>query len=437
MIPPLPVRTSPILVVALAATARAGGFGIPEIGIRETAMGAVIGRPDDGSAIYHDPAGLVLSPGWRVYFSAGLVLPKTQLRLAPWDQSDQFLGASAEPDGYYASVAPSVAFAVVPMLAVTGEILPGRLCGGAAIFVGNATGAAFHDDSVARYHLLDGYVIAPQLMAAAAYRLRDDLAVGASLGVVNVRVHGRRDIFPVIMGYDLSATVGTKPELVLDGSGWAPAWSIGAFGKPHPKITWGAALTGRIDATLAGPIKITYSDDAAVPGDTLVGQQKTSFMLPWALAAGANVDITPQLEVGTEARYWLYHQYKQQRTDVVGVFFLRELDTPKNFHDSWEISGGVRVHDLAAAPQLELMAGANYDTTPEPSSTLTLDQPLFTHYGVHAGARYQLGRYRVGASYTHYWYDVPTIGDSITLPPTNLQGHGDAHIITLSVEAAL
>ncbi|MGE5180628.1 MAG: hypothetical protein ACM31C_01135, partial [Acidobacteriota bacterium] len=146
---------------------------------------------------------------------------------------------------------------------------------------------------------------------------------------------------------------------------------------------------------------------------------------------------TPQLELGVEGRYWLYRQYKSQHSDVVGIFIVKQIDVPKNFHDSWEVSGGARVHDLAFDPALELMAGTNYDHSPAPANTLTFDQPIFSHYGIHVGARRTFGRFRVGASYTHYWYVVPTVSDSITIPPTNFEGHGVMHIFTLTLETLL
>jgi long-subunit fatty acid transport protein len=153
--------------------------------------------------------------------------------------------------------------------------------------------------------------------------------------------------------------------------------------------------------------------------------------------AGANVDLTPQLEIGAEARYWLYRQYKKQHTDVVGIFLVRELETMKNYNDSWQVSGGVRVHDLAAAPRLELMLGTHFDRTPAPSTTVTFDQPTFRHIGLHSGARYSVGRYRFGASYLRYFYLIPTVTDSTTTPPSNFRGHGANHIFTASVEVAL
>jgi long-subunit fatty acid transport protein len=425
-----------MLVLMLAGQARAGGFGIPEIGVRRTAMGAVIGRPDELSALYHNPAGLVLADEWRLYMSAGVSLLATEFELQPWERSDEFLGTMPEANGYYSPVKPSRAMGVVPMLAAGGHVW-NKLYAGAALYVGNATGAAFDEDAVTHYHLIDGYIVAPQLSVTAAYKLRDDLALAASVGVINMRVHGKRYVFPIIDGNDISNLAGTKPELVLDGEAWAPTWGVSAYGKPHPRVTWGVAIIGKVNATLEGPITITYSDDAMTPGDTLVGRQTTSQLLPWTFQGGANVDVTPNLELGSELRYYLYRQYERQHTDVVGIFLVRELNTEKNYSDSWELAGGLRVHDLAAAPGLDVMAGFNWDKSPAPPKTVTLDQPSFTHWGLHAGGRYSVGRYRIGASYVFYKYLIPTITDSITLPPSNVRGHGTNNIMTLSVEASL
>ncbi|MDB4957988.1 MAG: hypothetical protein JWO36_5557 [Myxococcales bacterium] len=430
----------PYLIVAALMTtsvAHAGGFGIPEVGVRRTGMAAVIGRPDELSSLYHNPAGLVLEDGWHVYISAGLSLLSTQFELHQWDQSDRFLGTTPGADGYYGAVKPNRAFGVIPMIAAGGDVWNHKLYLGASLFVGNATGASFDEHSVARYHLIDGYVVAPQGVIGGAYRLRDDLSIGASVGVINLRVHGNRDVFPIVMGTDISNVTGSAPKLELDGSGWAPSWMVAAFGRPTSRITWGATITGRVDATLEGPVKITYSDDAPSPGDTLIGTQKTQQLLPWAFMGGANVDVTPTIEIGGEFRYWLYRQYQRQHTDIVGIFLVRALDTEKDYHDSWEASGGVRFHDLALAPKLELMLGTQYDKSPAPANTVSLDQPSFSHWGLHSGLRYSAGRLRLGASFIHYWYQVPTIMNSITAPPSNFRGSGSNNIITISVETRL
>jgi long-subunit fatty acid transport protein len=426
-----------LCIVVTRDPARAGGFGIPEVGVRRTAMGAVVGRPDDASAIYHNPAGLILSDGWHVYVSCGLSLLDASFELAPWQDSNQILGVQPQRDGYYAPVKPTRAYGVIPMIAVTGEIIPDRLVVGVAGFVGNATGATFASDAVTRYHLIDAYVIAPQAVVAAAYRLTRTLSLGASVGAVNIRIHDEQLVYPIIDGANASPLVGSNSKLVLDGSGWAPTWMVGAFGQPTPRVTWGATLTGRVDATLEGPVAFSYGSSSPMPGQVLDGLQQTQQLLPWAASAGTNVDVTPHLELGGEARYWLYRQYKEQTTDIVGIFFVSKLDSEKDYHDSWEVSGGARVHDLTALPRVDLMAGLQYDQSPAPTATETLSQPSFSHVGLHSGVRYGFGRWRIGASYLRYWYEVPTITNSSTSPPTDIRGHGGNNIFTVSVEAKL
>jgi long-subunit fatty acid transport protein len=431
------VAAGAVVAGALADVARAGGFNIPDIGVRRTAMGAVIGRPDEAAAIYHNPAGLVLQRGWHLYLSTGLALIRTEFELQAWTESDRFLDTTAGPDGYYDPIRPSRAYGVIPMLAATAEVVPDRLVLAAALYVGNAQGAAFDRDAVTRYHLIDGYVVAPQAVIAASYRLADSLALGASAGVLHLRIHGRREVYPIIDGSDISPFTGSHPLLELEGSAWAPSWMVGAFGRPHPRVTWGATVTGRVDATMEGPVTITLGDDASAPGDRLVGTQRTNQMLPWAFMGGVNIDVTPQLEVGAEYRHWLYRQYKVQRTEVDDIFFVRELETVKNYNDSWQVSGGLRLHDLASVPRLELMLGTHFDRTPAPTATVTLDQPTFRHIGLHSGLRYTVDRYRIGASYLRYWYLIGTVEDSATTPPSNFRGDGALHIVTVSVEAAL
>src|SRR5512140_1620085 len=144
----LPVMKRALSIVALvivlgAGDAGAGGLVIADIGVRRTAMGAVIGRPDEGAAIYHNPAGLLLQHGWHLYLSTGLAIIRSEFQLHSWDQSDRFLGVTAGPDGYYAPVRPSRAMGVIPMLALTGELVPGKLAMGAGVYVANAQGAGF------------------------------------------------------------------------------------------------------------------------------------------------------------------------------------------------------------------------------------------------------------------------------------------------------
>src|SRR5690606_721223 len=283
----------PLLVAAAlalpAGAAQAGGFAVPELGARRTGMAAVIGRPDEPAAVLHNPAGLVLLPGTRLYLSFGLSLLDTEFRLAPWPESDRFLGTEPEADGYYATTEPDRAFGVLPMLVATTEILPDRLYAAAALYVSNATGSRFDEGDVTRYHLIDGYVVSPVGTLSAAYQVSPWLSVGLGVGLMNIRIHGRRHVFPVIGGMDVSGFTGTETELVIDGDDWLPTWNAGVLVTPHQRVTIGASVIPRSDATLEGPVEVSFGQD--VGGGTFYGSHTTEQLLPWTLQAGANVDV--------------------------------------------------------------------------------------------------------------------------------------------------
>lgn len=425
-----------LCAIGSTRSATAGGFGIPEYGTRRTGMAAIIGRPDEPAAVFQNPAGLTLLPGVRLYAAFGLAVVSSEFRLRPWERSDEFIDAPVDAEGYYPKVKPTRAIGAIPMIVATAELMDDRLFGGLSLYVSNATGAQFERDSVAHYHLIDGYVIAPQLSLSLAYKINDQVAVGGSLGVMNLRVHGNRYLYPIVNGFDASVLFGDEPELTIDGSDWQPTWNLGVFARPIPKLTVGAAIIGKVTATLEGPLTLVPSEGAADPS-TLHGYQYTDQMLPWTFQGGANYDVTPNVEVGTELRYWLYRQYDRQYTQVNNIALVSELITIKDYHDSIQGSGGVRVHDLDALRNVELMLGMHYDKTPAPAKTVTLDQPTFSHVGLHSGVRWTRDRWRLSGTYVHYWYDIPTTTDSITNPPSNVKGEGGNNIFSLSVEATV
>ncbi len=427
-----------LLVLALTATAHAGGFGIPEIGVRRTAMAATVGRPDEPSAVFHNPAGLALQHGFRVYASFGLSFVSSEFRLQPWEHSEEYLqDFPVDDEGYYPATKPERAMGAIPMIVVTREMVPDKVFAAASLYVSNGTGAFFEKDAVTRYHLIEGYIVSPLLKLSGAYRVNPKLAVGAGLGVVHLRFRGFRNFYPEYEGASLRGLFGSRPELTIEGTDWQPSWDVGALVEPLPGLSLGATIIGKITPTLSGPIALKYDEDSSDPGYVLKGTAHTELVLPWTFLAGANYDVTPQLEVGAELRYYLYRQYQNQHTEIEDIFLLEELNSPKNYKDSWQLSGGINVHDLPKLDGLELMVGGHYDDTPAPPETVALDQPTFSHWGLHTGGRYAFGKYRLGASYVRYWYDIPTITESITMPPSNIQGDGVNNIFSLSFEVEL
>lgn len=452
VVPSLPLRSTIVIFFVVTSlvpsSARAGGFAVPEIGTRKTAMGAVIGRPDDLSAIYHNPAGLVLSPGTRLYLSTGLSLIETHLRLKPWPYSDAYIDAPVDAEGYYPEIRPSRAFAVIPMLTASTNLWTERLALALSFYVPNAAGAAFPEDGIGRYHLVDSYVVAGHASLALACRATEWLSVGAGVSLIYMTLHAERFFFPVIKqkGEDgkeeevnLGPFFGKASKLTLDGSDLTAGFNFGVLLQPLESLSLGLTLISRTNVKLEGDVSLEFGEDA--PGEGILeGTQSTGLVLPWTLQGGINWDIGRFVEVGAELRYYFYRQFKEQRTelkdiDLLKTFKIEELVSPKNYRDSWQISGGVKVA-LPPHPALELMLGMHFDRTPAPDNTVSAEQPSFNHIGLHMGARYRLGRrYRLALTYARYFYLERNTSESLTFPPSNFRASGGNNIITLVLEA--
>lgn len=421
-----------LLLLGSGGPARAGGFAVPEIGARRTGMAAVVGRPDDLSAIYHNPAGLTLTQGTQLYVSLGASFVDTEFRLRPWPHSDEFISAPVDAAGLYPATKPSRAYGVIPFLAASTNLGTEKLVGAAALYVPNAQGSAFPADAVTRYHGIDGYAVAGYFGLSAAYQPVPWLSVGAGVSVVYLKVHARRLIFPYIDG-EYQPLLGDSSELTIDGHTVAPGGNFGVLLWPDRRVSLAVVAISGAEPKVKGPVKARWNGTAV----ELVGQQTTRMFIPWTVLGGVNADVHRNLELGVEVRYWLYQGFKNQHSDVTGLEpLITAFDSPKNYHDSYQLSGGVRVHSLLRG--LDTMAGMHYDHTPAPDSTVSFDSPSFVHYGLHLGARYTIkDRYRLSLTYAHYWYLQRDVRNSVTQPPSNFRGSGSNNILTFGFEALL
>ncbi|MCA9673041.1 MAG: outer membrane protein transport protein [Myxococcales bacterium] len=413
----------------------AAGFAVPEHGTRKNAMGAVIGRPDDLSAIYHNPAGLILTRGTNLYINAGVLLPTTDINLRPWPGSDRYINEPVTAEGYYPQIQPKRAFGVVPMLVGSTDFGRDDIVVALGAFAGNAAGGAFADDSLARYHLLDSYIVGLYVTGAVAWRPHRYISIGAALSAVYLRIRAKRDLFPVLNGIDLGGLLGGQSKLYLAGEDVKPRFSFGLLFTPHKRLSIGVAMLTRVDIKLEGDVRVTSGADAPRKF-TFEGRQKTALLFPWSLHLGANVDVFSWLELGLELRYWFYSQFVEQRTEVTGISLLDELLTPKNYHDSIQASGGVRISP-PFVPGLEVMLGMHYDRTPAPDNTLSIEQPTFNHWGFHSGLRYRINsRFRVSVTYAHYIYVERTTDKTLLKnPPSNYRASGEGNWVTAVFEA--
>ena len=444
----------PLCILVLASVllipqgrADAQGFIIPELGARKNGTGAAIGRPDDLSAIYHNPAALTELQGSRVGISLGLAFLQTKIRMAPWEGSDQYIKDPVDSEGYYPLQDPAV-FAPIPFLGMSTNLWSEKVVGAFGVYVPNAAGASFGEDKPSRYHLIDAYLFAAFFTVAVAYKPFDWLTVGVGGSAVYVTISRRSLFFPVVDGSDQSSLLGGKTELEISGQDVVPAFNVGIQLWPHQDLSIGFMALSRYDVKLEGDLTLTPGDDAGLLLKTnpafreslSKNRHETAISAPWIVGFGINWDVAPFLEVGAEFRYYINSHITEQRTTITEGEVLKTMIpdgivTPKNLKNSFHTGAGLVIKPLIGF-DLDLLAGFHYETSSTPDKTVEVSAPTFDLIGVHGGLRYTHDkRYALSLIYSHYWYLERTTTDSVISPPTNFIGSGYTNQLTLVFEA--
>lgn len=454
------------LLLLPPVTLWAGGFTIIEVGSQKTGMMTGIGKPDDLSAVYHNPAGLAAQHGTRIHLSSGFSFVDATFRLKAWPSetgepldgnygSEDFIDDRVDRDGYFVgNVKPTRYFGAMPMLVASSDF--GHEQGPVvafSVYVPDFIGAFLPEDSPARYAVVEGYFTAGVASLSAGYRLPaplDWLDVGLSAGLLYVRIEGKRwQNFPILLD------TNTDVIIRMVGEDYRPWWNAGVVARPLPGLSLGLAFIGGADVALKGRLDISLPEgweedpltrslvDAGWLYEGRFGM--TSHMqVPYGLSAGVNYQIIEELEVAFDFRYWFYRTFEEQRIDHNIDIAIRKgepaIDSPivipKEYEDSWTVSLGFLGRPFEIP--LELMAGGTYDHSPAPSRTKSLDSPTVNLAGFSLGARYLLsGTWRFSLTYYHYWYLKDTIDDSILEPPQNAVFEGTVDTFSVQLEVIL
>ncbi len=444
-----------LLGLLLPAAARAGGFTIIEVGVKKTGMMTCIARPDDLSAVYHNPAGLADLPGTRLHLSSGFSFVGAEARLKAWPGgegtygSEDFIDTPVDSEGYFeGTIRPTRYFGVMPMFVASSDF--GWKDGPVwafSTYVPDFIGAFLPEDAPSRYMVVEGYFVAGVASFSGAWRLPrplDFLAVGASLGALYVRIEGKKWMNVASLGeYNTDFTVSQA------GEDWRPFYNFGLTADLPYGIRLGASFIGGAEVSLKGRLDIALAPGAEMDpflasfleglGVELEGRHDMvqKMQVPAGLALGVEWQAIPQLALAFDLRWWFYRVYERQEifhdidTRLPGV--TNPLVTSKDYEDSWTVSLGTMVTPFSFP--LELMAGWTYDHSPAPNRTKSLDSPTVNLTGFSLGSRYTLyDTWRLSLTYYRYWYLKDVISDSELVPPQNSSFQGSVDTVSVEME---
>ncbi len=417
-----------LMTVLSAWSAQGGGFSNPDFGVRRVGMFAVIGKPDDVTAVFHNPAGLTLLDGTQFYHAQSWFFNETGLKM--YNSRGDLLPLDHD-------VSPEWSIGFIPFIGMASDFGTDDFRAGFGIYAPNAYGAALPEDEPTRYHATRALFLASRATGSVAYRLSPKLSIGASASLIYVNLWAKRDMNFAVLNdpderfKDKSETEPDDYELTVSGDDWTWSVDIAVLLEPTPDFKIGAVFAGGSAITLEGDVELREPVERDPNTGKVVGKrdifekatQKTDMVIPFTMQAGFNWEFVEDFEFGMDVRYWHYQVLQEQATKLSNPIMGQPgFDDPKNFGNSWAWCAGF-LHRIN--PRWEVMVGYQQDFTPIPTRTLTLDNPSRDQQGFSLGVRWQATEnVRLGAAFVRNWFDLVDVQDSLATPPTNAKGHG-------------
>lgn len=406
-----------------SSAVQAGGFSNLDIGIKRCGMFAVVANPDDVSALYHNPAGLLNLKGNQIQVFNSLFLVGLGIKM--YDSNYELYPKDHE-------IKPTQFWGLGPFIGYATDFGSKRWRFGTAIYFPNAYGGFMPENEPTKYHLISGYFIAGAVNITGAFKVTKQMYIGAGLNIYHIITHGKR-IFNIFVDGDPDLRFNPQPNqemgdfrLEMDGSGTAVGMNVGIILKPTENFRIGVTMTTGASTDIRGDIKATtYS------GSELKTKYTNPTVLPLTLRAGISWSFQKDWEVAFEVVYWHYQVFVSNKyiLDDEIVPGMKELVEPRNYTNSYQFSVGIR---YKPHKRVEFMLGYERDWSPIPDSAVSIDNPTRDFHGIGVAVRWTVSRVvRLGLAYVRNWYKKVDTKDSVQHPPMNMtgQGHNNQFIV--------
>ena len=386
-------------LVASASDARAGGMLLPVRGVRTVERaGALIAGADEADALWLDPAGLAhLTGDGKVQLLVDAAFVSQAVDYARVDSGGNRLGSVSNQAAGMAIPTIAAALGIGDRLVVAGGI--------AAPYAGLHR---YDDDGSQHYASvsLEGTAFV-YLTAGAAYKVSDQLRIGATLVDVVSRLSSR-----VVISGCPGQTICAPEDPDFDALDQisqtdllAPSGSVGVQYDVAPIATLGLALQAPSRVSATGKLRTRLPRSAFFNGARVVGDEaELSFTLPPVLRAGVELHPLPELriEAALDTELWSMHDdieitphdIRIENAAGVGTYTVGKMVIPRHFKTSFAPAIGAEWH----GPQFTLGAGYSYETAAAPAgyvSVLTVDS---AKHLVGIGGSYELEGWQIGAS---------------------------------------
>jgi long-chain fatty acid transport protein len=425
-------KTLPVLLVLLftASTSFAGGFRLPEGGVKAMGMGfAFTAQADDPSAIYFNPAGLTQLKGQNIMVGV------TYVR----ENGGEFTGTTPVDDiaAGFTTVKTETQKSLnffIPNAYYSRTTNSGNVAYGVGIFAPFGLGQEYNNTSTSIFRNqitkidLMTIVVNPTI----TFKVNEFLSVGAGIDWMYGKATLAKTPWNPALLPAPPLFSGNVFDLELEGDGDAWGFNFGLLLKPTENLRIGASYRSPFTLRIKeGDVTLSNINPAAgLPAGVSGTKGSATISLPATFALGAAYTMG-RLTVEADADWTFWNSYAS-----LPINFESPVLTDSNQAKNWEDVVALRIGaEYRVTAPLALRAGFAYDPTPAPAATMGPELPDATRLNYMVGAGYKIGPWTIDCAFMYIDKFDRTVNNQSLATLTGFNGTwtGDAWLAGLDV----
>lgn len=355
---------------------------------------AFVAQADNPSAIYYNPAGMTQLEGkLNLSLGASLIQPFTTYKNDSGNETDMRRQIFTIPNAYVVSNLglENFAFGV-----------------GATSFWG--LGTYWAEDSFSKYVATKSDYNTQDLMFAGAFKINDNISIGASADYVKSYVNKKKKINNIYLGGTGDGDFQLKGR---DNSAWG--YRLSTLYKLNKNHSFGFMYRSPIDIKYKGKI---YFDNVTGFGNSYETEITSKSTLPQSILLGYCYKPDDKWRFEFDAEWMDWSSIQEEKIDYPSESNAARLNvlntgnpTPKDWHSTFSYALGAeyKVNDI-----LKLRGGYFYHKTPIPQSNFDTSLPDATSNSVTVGAGINLNKNTtLDFAYAAMFFDKRKIDNNI------------------------
>ncbi|MDE2184112.1 MAG: outer membrane protein transport protein [Alphaproteobacteria bacterium] len=402
----------------------AAGFGLNENSADAMAVSYAgsAATAADASYLAYNPASAADVNCYDSSVNAVAIFPTSRARYtAAMTSAGSNTGGSADPTSF-------VQKALVPEYALRAR-LSERWAIGLVVSAPWGFTTSYPSTWVGRYYAQTTRLMSVNAMPVVSYEVSPRLSVGAGLQIEYA--HGKltsavdTGTLGYLYGVPGSIPGGQDSQATYRANSWGVGLTAGVLWQVDDRLRLGLSYRSSVSHRMKGPL--TFALDSAGIGQALRSASglftdtiaKSSMTMPDIVRFGARYALNDRWTLLTEADWTNWHRFHELRIIPANPAQPDDV-TGAGWGDGWFYSIGA---DYLLDEDWHVRAGAGYDATPIPATTLSPRIPDGSRAWMSVGARYQFSRTTtIDLSYAHLCNSDGHVSQSPTQIGNSLRG---------------